>query len=261
MSPAMSPATSRTARPGARRLAVAALLVAALSACGPATGERTLTVFAAASLTEVVTSLERRFERTHDVDVRVNLGGSSRLARQITEGAEADVFASADERAVGELAREGLLDGPVTPFATNTLTIAVPRGNPARVTGLADLADPDRTVVVCAPTVPCGAAADRVERRAGVTLRPDSEELDVRAVLTKVELGEADAGLVYVTDVAASDRVERVPLADDVNVVNTYPVAVLADPAAPELAREFRALLLSGDGRRLLSEAGFGRPG
>ncbi|EHR63324.1 molybdate ABC transporter substrate-binding protein [Saccharomonospora cyanea] len=245
--------------------AMAALLVAtSATACGGGGGQRVLTVFAAASLTEVFTDLERRFEQTHDgIDVRLNLAGSSRLAQQIVEGAPADVFASADTEPMARLEKDGLLDGPATPFATNTLTIAVPRGNPAGITGLADLADPGVTVVVCAPAVPCGAAAKRVQRLAGVTLRPASEEADVRSVLTKVEVGEADAGLVYATDVhhtAASGRVEAVAFPEAAEVVNTYPVAVPADAAEAASARRFVDLVLSEEGRRSLREAGFGLP-
>lgn len=241
--------------------AVAALLVATSAiACGGG-GQRVLTVFAAASLTEVFTDLERRFEQAHDgIDVRLNLAGSSRLAQQIAEGAPADVFASADTEPMAGLEQEGLLAGPATPFATNTLTIAVPRGNPAGITGLTDLADPGVTVVVCAPAVPCGAAAKRVQRLAGVTLRPASEETDVRSVLTKVEVGEADAGLVYATDVTASGRVEAVTFPEAAEVVNTYPVAVLADAAEAAPARWFVDLVLSEEGRRSLREAGFGLP-
>ncbi|EIF00633.1 molybdate ABC transporter substrate-binding protein [Saccharomonospora glauca] len=247
-------------RRGAVAVMAAVLLTTSATACGGG-GERVLTVFAAASLTDVFTELEHRFERTHDgVDVRLNFAGSSRLAQQIAEGAPADVFASADTEPMARLAEDGLLEGPAVPFATNTLTIAVPPGNPANVTGLADLVAPDLTVVVCAPSVPCGAAAKQVQRLAGVTLRPASEEADVRSVLTKVEVGEADAGLVYVTDTAASERVEAVEFPEAAEVVNTYPVAVLADAGEPSLARRFVDLVLSEEGGRSLREAGFGLP-
>ncbi|WP_298181097.1 molybdate ABC transporter substrate-binding protein [Saccharomonospora sp.] len=238
----------------------AALVMTSMTACGAASGDRVLTVFAAASLTDVLPELERRFEKTHeDVDVRLHFAGSAQLAQQIAEGAPADVFAAADAETMARLDRDDLLDGPATPFATNTLTIAVPEGNPAGVTGLADLADPALTVVVCAPSVPCGAATRHVERLAGVTLRPASEEADVRSVLTKVETGEADAGLVYVTDVAAASRgVEQVRFPEAAEAVNTYPVGIPVDAAHKDLARQFRDLLLSDEGRRLLKEAGFG---
>ncbi|WP_197318795.1 molybdate ABC transporter substrate-binding protein [Saccharomonospora sp. NB11] len=242
--------------------AVLTLVVGAGTACGNgAEGERVLTVFAAASLTDVFTELEQRFERTHDdVDVRLHFAGSSRLAQQIAEGAPADVFASADVAPMRTLEREGLLDGAAEVFATNTVTIAVPRGNPAGITRLADLADPDVTVVVCAPAVPCGAAAQEVQRRSGVAVRPASEEADVRSVLTKVEVGEADAGLVYATDVAASDAVEEVAIPEAAEVVNGYPVAVPVTAEHPESARRFVELVLSDEGRRVFAEAGFGLP-
>ncbi|WP_037294891.1 molybdate ABC transporter substrate-binding protein [Saccharomonospora azurea] len=241
----------------------AALCVAGLvaTACGGG-DERVVTVFAAASLTDVFTELEHRFEQTHDgVDVRLNFAGSSRLAQQIAEGAPADVFASADTEPMRQLETDGLLDGPPETFATNTLAIAVPRGNPAGITRFADLADPGVTLVVCAPAVPCGSATEEVERRTGVTLRPASEEADVRSVLTKVEVGEADAGLVYATDVAASDAVEEVAFPEAAEVVNTYPIAVPAAAGRTEPAHRFVELVLSEEGRRLLREAGFGLPG
>ncbi|CAM2793186.1 molybdate ABC transporter substrate-binding protein [Saccharomonospora xinjiangensis] len=249
------------ARRRAPAVALAVLAVAtSVTACG-GKGERVLTVFAAASLTDVFGEFERRFEQAEDgIDVRLNVAGSSRLAQQIAEGAPADVFASADTAPMALLEEGGLLDGPATPFATNTLTIAVPPGNPDGITGFADLADPGLTVVVCAPSVPCGAATKRVERRTGVSLRPASEEADVRSVLTKVEVGEADAGLVYVTDVAGSSDVEAVPFPESADVVNTYPIAVPAGAEEAASGRRFVDLVLSGEGRRLLREAGFGLP-
>lgn len=244
--------------------ALTVLVTASTTACGPVSGSRVLTVFAAASLTDVFPALANRFEKTHeDVDVRLHFAGSAQLAQQIAEGAPADVFASADAETMARLERDGLLDGPATPFATNTLTIAVPQGNPAGVTDFADLVDPDLTVVVCAPSVPCGAATRRIERLTGVTLRPASEEADVRSVLTKVEAGEADAGLVYVTDVAvavSAGTVERIRFPEAAEVVNTYPVGIPVDAAHKDLARRFRDLVLSDEGQRILREAGFGVP-
>ncbi|WP_019816672.1 molybdate ABC transporter substrate-binding protein [Saccharomonospora saliphila] len=244
-------------------LALALVLVAALvTACGTGTGrEKTVTVFAAASLTDVFAVLERRFEDAHpEVDVRLNTAGSATLARQVAEGAPADLIASADQRTLRELTDEGLLAGPPEVFATNTLALAVAPGNPRGITGFADLTRPGLTVVVCAPTVPCGAATERLERVTGLTPRPASEEGDVRAVLTKVEVGSADAGVVYETDVASSEEVDRVPLPEARARPNRYPVAVTADAAEPEAARAFRDLLLGPEGERVLTEAGFGRP-
>lgn len=247
----------------------AVLALAAVAGCGTGAGEpgagRTLTVFAAASLTEVFGELERRFEADHaGVDVRLSYQGSSAIAQQLINGAVADVFASADERTMSTVADAGLVRGQPVVFATNRLTIAVPNGNPAGIRSLADLADPardDLAVVVCAPQVPCGAATERVLRASGVPLRPVSEEQDVKAVLTKVLAGEADAGLVYVTDVrAAAGEVTAVDFPESGQAVNSYPIATLADAAEPELAREFVALVRGEFGRERLTEAGFGVP-
>lgn len=236
----------------------AALLVVA---CG-AGGDRTVTVQAAASLTEVFTVLERDFEAQHPgTDLRFNFAGSSALAQQIVAGAPADVFASADQRQMTRVAAEGLTAGQPQRFATNSLTIAVPRGNPAGVDSLDDLANARLDVVVCAPQVPCGAAARELERVAGVALAPDSEESDVKDVLAKVEAGEADAGLVYVTDVrAAAPAVEAIDIAQPGAARTPYPIAVLRDATHPDLARAFVDLVRGDRGRQVLRDAGFGRP-
>ncbi|GAA1199204.1 molybdate ABC transporter substrate-binding protein [Prauserella alba] len=260
----MRPANLR--RPGtqvrrARRVCaatVAVLLTVAATACGPE--GRTLNVFAAASLTEPFGELERTFEQRHsDVDVRLNLAGSSTLGSQIAEGAPADVFASANESVMADVAAD--MAGEPASFATNRLTIAVPRGNPAGVEGFGDLADGGVTVVVCQPQVPCGAAARRLAELTGTTLRPASEEQDVKDVLNKIVTGEADAGLVYTTDVrAAGGKVEEVPVPEASRAVNRYPIAVSARAAEPELAAEFRDLVRGEEGRRVLKKAGFGAP-
>ncbi|MPY77213.1 MAG: molybdate ABC transporter substrate-binding protein [Actinophytocola sp.] len=233
----------------------------ALSGCTSAgsSSDQTLTVFAASSLTEVFTTLEQRFEKEHpDVDVRVNFAGSSTLAQQIIEGAPADVFASADATVMRDVVAEGLLAGQPKPFATNTLTIAVEKGNPLGIGGLADLAREDVTAVACQPQVPCGNAARELAARHDVQPRHDSEESDVKDVLAKVRAGEADAGLVYVTDVRAeSDAVDGVKIAGAEDAVNTYPIATLAD--AHPLAAEFQRFVLS-EGGGVLREAGFGAP-
>lgn len=238
--------------------AMVAALVAA--GCAPGSADETLTVYAAASLTETFTTLERQFEADHPgVDVQVHFGGSSRLAQQIAEGAPADVFASADESAMDIAARAGRLAGEPTTFATNRLTIAVEPGNPMGITGIPDLAREGRTVVMCAEQVPCGRAARHLFRDAGVTVRPASEEPDVKSVLGKVRAGEADAGLVYVTDVrAARGAVDAVAVPESAAVANRYPIAVLADAAEPSLARDFEKLVLGDRGLRVLEAAGFG---
>jgi molybdate transport system substrate-binding protein len=245
-----------------KRLVLPLVLTALLAACGPGDDGRVLTVFAAASLTEPFTVLEQRFEAGHpDVDVRVNMAGSAQLATQIVEGAPADVFASADEANMAKVVGEGRIDGQPKVFATNVLTIAVPPGNPAGITGLADLTRDGLVVVVCAPEVPCGAATERVEQRAGVTLRPESEEQDVKSVLNKVRTGVADAGLVYVTDVAsAGEAVDGVGFPEADEAVNRYPIAVVTGSQHSALARDFADFVSGGPGRQELGKVGFGTP-
>ncbi len=222
----------------------------------------TLTVFAAASLTDVFTDLGEQFEADHPgLDVQFNFAGSSALATQLTQGAPADVFASANEAQMAVVADAGLADGDPAMFAANVLQIAVPAGNPAGVTGLADLAREELTVAVCAPQVPCGAAAEDVLAAAGVTAAPDTLEEDVRAALTKVELGEVDAALVYTTDVtAAGDAVEGIDVPEAEQVVNDYPIATLADAPNPEAAAAFVELVRSDEGLQALAAAGFRTP-
>ena len=245
------------------RTAVLTLLLLPLAGCGDDGGSdrETLTVFAAASLTGVFEELEERFEEEHpDVDVRISFGGSSDLVAQLTEGAEADVLATADTRNMDELVDADLAAGEPAELATNTLIIAVPPGNPADVTGLADLAEQDLDVVLCAPEVPCGAAALDVAEQAGVELSPDSEEQSVTDVLGKVSAGEGDAGLVYVTDVEGSGgAVEGVEIPEAAAVVNHYPIVGIEGSDRPDLADEWIALVL-GDGRSVLRDAGFGPP-
>ncbi len=192
-----------------RRLVPAAASVAlllSLAGCGGSDDEATtLTVYAAASLTASFGQLADEFEREHPgTEVQLSFGGSSDLVTQIQEGAHADVFASADLATMQKLTDDDLADGDPQDFATNTLEIAVPPGNPAGIRGLADLAAPGVNLVVCAPEVPCGAATRAVADAAGVTLNPVSEEQSVTDVLAKVTSGEADAGLVYRTDVQAA---------------------------------------------------------
>lgn len=265
---------ARSAAIAAPTLALAVSLALVLAGCAPSapaptatpTAERdtligTLTIFAAASLTETFDALAADFEVEHpDVDVVLNYGGSSALATQIIEGAPADVFAAANEATMASVVdAEGAADPTV--FATNVLELVVPAGNPGGVTGLADLADPDLAIALCDVAVPCGSAAQALLDAAGVTAAPDTLEQDVKAVLTKVALGEADAGLVYRTDVqAAGDEVEgiEVPEADD--VVNRYPIAALADAPNPDAAGAWVAFILSPPAQSALASAGFGTP-
>ena len=234
-----------------------------LAGCG-ADGDRpggTLTVFAASSLMDVFERLGAEYsDRYPDVELDIGYGSSTGLATSIRHGAPTDVFASADERQMQGLVDAGLAEEPQV-FAENVLTLAVPEGNPAGVTGPADLAREDLAVALCAPQAPCGAAAERLLAAVGVTARPDTYEEDARATLQKLELGEVDAALVYVTDAAARhhavDAIE-VPEADA--AVNRYPVSVLADARNPAAARAFVDLVLSAEGRELLRDAGFRTP-
>lgn len=230
------------------RPAVALVAVLALAGCAaPASDARTVTVFAAASLTESFDAIAAAFEQEHPgVHVVLNYGGSAALAAQIAEGAPADVFAAASPA----LLPEG------TSFATNALELAVPTGNPGGVASLADLARPELVVALCAVEVPCGAAAATLLADAGITASVDTFEQDVKAVLSKVELGEVDAGLVYVTDVlAAGDRAQGIELPDAKPLA--YPIAALTES---EAAAAFVAFVLSDAGQRILAEAGFGAP-
>jgi molybdate transport system substrate-binding protein len=248
-------------------LVAAATLIAGCGADGPATGAdgdtgaTTLTVFAASSLTVAFEELAEDFEADHEgVTVEVSLAGSSDLVAQIRQGAPADVFASADQANMEKLTAEDLQGSAPVDFATNTLEVAVPPDNPSGVESLDDLAG-DLDLVVCAPVVPCGAATGQVADAAGVELQPVSEEQSVTDVLNKVVSGEADAGLVYVTDVAAAgDAVEGIPFPEADSVVNTYPIATVRDSEHADLAREFVDHVTSDAGRQVLTDLGFGAP-
>jgi len=214
-----------------------------------------ITVFAAASLTSAYEELGALYEEQHDgATVELNFAASSELAVQIAEGAAVDVFASADQVNMDKVANE--VDGEPSIFATNRLTILTEPGNPKGIEDVAGLADPELIIVSCGPEVPIGAYSQEVFETAGVDVEIDSEEADVKAVVSKVVLGEADAGLVYVTDaVAAGDAVASVEIPDDLNVVAEYPITALdADGAA------FRDLVLSEEGQAILAEYGFAAP-
>lgn len=230
----------------------------------PAESELTgpLTVFAGASLTDVFEELAVVFmEENADVEVIFNFGPSSGLANQINEGAPADVFASANTSQMDVVTGAGSAQGEPTVFTENVLQIAVPAGNPAGITGIADFANADLTLAICAPEVPCGAAAETVFAAAGITPSVDSLEEDVRAALTKVELGEVDAALVYVTDViAAGDSVEGIDFPETEEAVNSYPIVTLAAAPNPDAAQAWVEFILSDVGGSALEEAGFRSP-
>jgi molybdate transport system substrate-binding protein len=222
----------------------------------------TITVFAAASLTKTFTELGKGFEKANPRSrVSFSFGGSSDLVTQLSAGAPADVFASADQKNMDKAVSAGVVSGDPVDFATNVLAIAVPPGNPAHVTGWADLAKPGVKVVVCAPQVPCGAATATVESDTGVTLKPVSQESSVTDVLGKVSSGEADAGIVYVTDVkGAGKSVDSVPFPEAKDVVNTYPIAAVTQGQDFTGGAAFIAYVTGPEGRKVLEAAGFGKP-
>jgi molybdate transport system substrate-binding protein len=221
--------------------------------------EGTVTVFAAASLTDVFEELGTAFEEANpDATVEFSFGPSSGLVTQITEGAPADVIATAATSNMADLVEAGALDGEPTDFATNLLELAVPTGNPGDVDGLDDLANEDLVVGLCNEEVPCGRFAREALAAAGVEPSIDTNEEDVRALLTKVEAGEVDVGVVYRTDVlTAGDAVEGIEIPDDQNVVATYPIATVGEAANAEGAMAFIEFVLSDEGQAALADAGF----
>jgi molybdate transport system substrate-binding protein len=243
---------------------VAALMI--VSGCGPGgqdtAGGKEVTVFAAASLTETFTELGKAFEAANPgTSVRFNFGSSATLAQQITQGAPADVFAAASPATMKPVTDASLADPPVT-FVRNKLQIAVPASGGSGVAALKDLADPKVKVALCAEQVPCGAAAVKALAAAGVKVTPVTLEQDVKATLTKVELGEVDAALVYKTDVIASaGKVRGIDFPEADQAVNDYPIATLTKALAREPGRRFVDLVLSAEGKKVLTAAGFETPG
>ncbi len=220
--------------------------------------EGTLSVYAASSLTDVLTSLSAGFEELHPATtVELTFNGSSALVTQISEGAPADVLATADTESMTRAVDAGLVTGPATIFAGNRLSMVVGTGNPLGIIDLADLARDDVVTVLCASDVPCGRYAEAALANAGVTVEARSRELNVKAVVSRVSLGEADAGIVYVTDVIADDNVEGVAITDAHNVEAEYPVAVRSDSSQTALASAFVDFLLSAQGQAELTTAGF----
>ncbi|WP_081660056.1 molybdate ABC transporter substrate-binding protein [Mycolicibacterium iranicum] len=226
------------------------------------TGDSGVTVFAAASLKSTFTELGAQFEEDNPgTTVSFNFAGSSDLVSQLSQGAPADVFASADTANMAKAVEAGLVSGEPVDFAANTLVIVTPPGNPRGIASFADLARSDSQVVVCAPQVPCGSATEKVERATGVTLTPVSEESAVTDVLGKITSGQADAGLVYVTDASgAGDKVTVVPFPESSSAINTYPIAVLRGAADSTAAAKFVGLVTGSRGREVLSAAGFAAP-
>lgn len=244
-----------------RRVGVGLIALAAASGCAsadePSETPGELSVFAASSLTEAFTEMAEAFERDRDgLDVRLTFGGSGSLARQLGDGAQADVFASADE-----IAMESLGDAVGAPavIAKNRLVIVVEPGNPKHVKGLESLSG-DIVLVVCAPEVPCGRYADAALERAGVTVQPASREENVKAVVARVALGEADAGIVYATDaIAAGEQVARVDIGADVAPDASYTMAVV-EASESDLADDWLRFVLSQRGQDILERHGFLAP-
>ncbi|MFL6206179.1 MAG: molybdate ABC transporter substrate-binding protein [Acidimicrobiales bacterium] len=224
----------------------------------------TLTVLAATSLQGAFADIEAAFEDAHpDVDVQVSTDGSANLATAIIEGGvPADVFASADEQNLERVVDAGLAEeGAAEAFVANRLQIVVEEGNPLGIESLEDLTDPDVSVSLCQPDVPCGRYAEAAFAAAGLAVPPAGEEDKVSGVVRKVALGEADAGIVYVTDVlAADDDVDGVDLADDEQVTATYPASVLSDAPNPTAARAFVAYLSGADAQEIFERYGFEVP-
>jgi molybdate transport system substrate-binding protein len=274
------PIRSRTQPRRSAALATLAALAFALAGCASGAGDAsagaggeadasgaaphtTITVYAAASLTDAFDELAARFEAANpSIDVApIVADASSVLATQIIEGAPADVFATADEVTMAKVDDEGLLGAPPEVFAQNEAVLAVPAGDPAGIADLAGLAEPGVRFVTCAPEVPCGRAAAELLAAAGLDVTPVSEEQNVTAVLTKLELGEADAGVVYGSDLVRADgQVQAVASSAVPAVVNRYPIAPVADAADPDAAAAFVAFVLGEEGQAVLADFGFRAP-
>jgi len=231
------------------------------AASSAATVSGTINVFAAASLTGSFEQLATAFEKANpDADVVFNFGASSALAQQVVSGAPVDVFAAASPATMQTVVDAGDATGPAV-FVRNRLQIAVPVDNPGMVTGLADFTEPALKIALCAPKVPCGAAAAKAFEAAGLTPSVDTQEQDVKAALSKVTLGEVDAALVYRTDVLAAGRkVKGIAFPEADQAVNDYPIAATTDAENTEGAAAFVAYVLSPEGQAVLAAAGFDSP-
>jgi molybdate transport system substrate-binding protein len=246
-----------------RRAIASVVLASSLVSCGNSPkSTSTITVHAASSLTEVFTALGTSFESTHPgTKVSFDFGASSALVRQVLDGAPGDVIATADEPTMAKLVAPGALAGAPAIFARNQLAIVVAKGNPKGIATPADLANPALALIVAAPEVPVGRYANEFFAKAGVTVAPKSLEDSAKAVVTKLGLGEADAGVVFRTDAkAAANRLDTVLISDEFNVTATYPIAVLKNSSSSKAAEKFVAFVLSAEGRASLGEFGFGVP-
>ena len=255
-----------------RRFAVVAagLLAVAVAGCSsssnspstsssPQTG--TITVFAAASLMDTFTQIGKQFEAAHKGDtVKFSFGPSSGLSTQITSGAPADVFASASPTNMDTVVKAGDASSPQT-FAKNTMEVAVPPNNPAKVTSVNDLAKSSVKVAVCAPQVPCGVVAAEVFKNAGITVKPVTQATDVSSVVTEVETGNVDAGMVYVTNVLSEgSKLKGITIPANINASTLYPIATIKSSKHASIAKEFVDYVLSPAGQQVLTAAGFEKP-
>ncbi len=265
--------------PGHKRIALLVLAVVLgplLSACGgaepqaPAAPSPTsegssaggaITVLAAASLTEAFNQIGKDFEaKNPGSQVIFSFGSSATLATQMVQGAPADVFAAASPATMKIVTEAGAATAPKD-FASNTLEIAVPKGNPHKITGLQDFGDASKRIALCAPQVPCGAAAVKIFAEAKIIPKPDTLEADVKATLQKVASDEVDAALVYRTDViAAGDKVDGIQFSEAQQAINTYPIATLKESKNPALAQVFVDYVLSPEGQAVLAKAAFAQP-
>jgi molybdate transport system substrate-binding protein len=251
---------------------VSTILAAGVVGCGsksptsspsqPTAVAAKIVVFAAASLKPAFTQISQQFKTENPgASVDFEFAGSSELATQLTQGATADVFASADTAQMDAVAKAGLLAGNPTNFASNTLAIVTAPGNPKKIGSFADLGKPGLNVVICQRPVPCGSATQRIEDSTGIHLNPVSEELSVTDVLNKVTTGQADAGLVYVTDArSAGSKATTVNFPEAAGAVNVYPIAVLKNAPQPTPAQKFVALVTGNTGQNILAQSGFAKP-
>jgi molybdate transport system substrate-binding protein len=251
---------------------VSTILVAGLVACNskspssspsqPSQSSGLVVVFAAASLKPAFTQINQQFKTDNPgSSADFEFAGSSELATQLTQGATADVFASADTAQMDKVTKAGLLAGNPTNFVSNTLVIVTAPGNPKKIGSFADLAKPGLNVVICQKPVPCGSATQRIEDSTGVHLSPVSEELSVTDVLNKVTTGQADAALVYVTDAkSAANKVTTVNFPEAASAVNVYPIGLLKKAPQPTLAQKFVTLVTSDTGEKILAQFGFAKP-
>lgn len=250
-------AARRVLLPGSALL----LLGSLLSACGGGGGgDTTITVLAASSLTGTFTELGKEFEKEHSgVTVKFAFDSSATLAQQATQGAPADVLATADTKTMAS-AKSAQASTPQN-FATNVMVLAVPAANPANVTSFSDLDKSSVKYVMCVPTAPCGSVGQALLDQDHITGKPVSQEVDVKSVLAKLTEGEADAGIVYTTDaVAAGDQVKALPIPGSSKQITTYPIVTLKQSKEATLAQDFVDLVTGSTGQQVLQKAGFGAP-